>query len=181
MSDVATTSANTGAQVDDSSLTEEKLAEYEELANEKDLLLLESLSSDQEQEGYSLMSLPEGEYYSLSVTNYKQETGYWCGPASVRQSLSFHKTKSGSSTSLPSQTTLASKAGTTSDGSTTTGLVTALNNYKSTYGLSGNPYVAADIENASNPQSTFETRIKGVLKDQTNAPILLIQTKYLNR
>lgn len=47
------------------------------------------------------------------VSNYQQETGYWCGPASVRQTLSFHKNKSDSTTSLPSQTTLASKAGTT--------------------------------------------------------------------
>lgn len=124
---------------------------------------------------------PDGEFYSVSVTNYMQETGYWCGPASVRQSLSYHKTKSGSATALPSQTTLASKAGTTTDGSTTTGLRNALNAYQSTYGFSANPYVVADVTNTTNPLSTFETRVKGVLRNNTNAPIVLVETQYIPR
>ncbi|WP_255247447.1 C39 family peptidase [Paucisalibacillus globulus] len=118
----------------------------------------------------------------MTVTNYKQERDYWCGPASAKQSLSFHKRKSGSSTSLPTQTKLSSLIGTETNGaSATTGIVTALNNYKNTFGFSANPYVAADLTNTSNPEYVFNTRIKGVLKNRTNAPIVLVETKYLPR
>ncbi|WLR44392.1 C39 family peptidase (plasmid) [Bacillus carboniphilus] len=122
-----------------------------------------------------------GQYYSISVSNYKQERTYWCGPAAVRQSLSFHKSKSGSSASLPSQSTLASKAGTSTAGSSSYGLKNALNAYKSTYKFSSNPYGTADIAGYSNPTSKFESRIKYVLSNKINAPIVLITSEFLPR
>ncbi|MHB8840955.1 MAG: C39 family peptidase [Candidatus Aquicultor sp.] len=94
---------------------------------------------------------------SISVTNYMQEKSYWCGPASARQSLSFHKTKSGSSTTLPSQTTLATKIGTTTSGSTTTGIKNALNSYNGTFGSIY--YVASNLTDQSDPLGTFKYRI----------------------
>lgn len=123
----------------------------------------------------------DGDYYSIPVSFYKQIDGVYCGPASVRQTLSFHKSKSGSSTGLPSQTTLANKIGTSSQGSSSYGLMDALNSYKYTYSFSGNPYGVADIANLSNPTATFEWRIKYVLSNYINAPIILINTKYLPR
>lgn len=65
-------------------------------------------------------------YFSIPVTNYKQINDHYCGPAVALQSLSFHKRELGISASLPSQSTLASRAGTTRDGSTSTGLRDAL-------------------------------------------------------
>ncbi len=59
--------------------------------------------------GFRALSLNKYGLQTRPVTNYKQERTYWCGPASVRQSLSFHRKDSGSGTSLPSQTTLASE------------------------------------------------------------------------
>lgn len=118
-------------------------------------------------------------YYSISVTNYMQETSYWCGPASARQTLSFHKSNSGSSTTLPSQTTLANKIGTTTAGSTSSGIKNALNEYASTFSFSS--YAAGDVTNTTNPSATFESRIKYALQNRTGAPITLIETKYLDR
>lgn len=172
---------NTGALLNDPSLTKSEVNDLVELAAEKDAQLEEELEKTQKSGEFGILADPDGLYYTISATGYKQETGYWCGPASGRQSLSFHKTKSGSSTGLPSQTTLASKMGTTTAGSTTTGIANGLNAYKSSFGFTGNPYVAADITNVSNPQATFETRIKGVLSKKTNAPVILIETKYLPR
>lgn len=168
--------SNTGAVLNDNSLSISDELKLNKLAQQKDKSLESSLSED-----FGVKANPDGEYYLISVTNFAQENGYYCGPASVRQSLSFHKSKIGSSTSLPSQSTLASKIGTTTNGSTTSGIAKGLNAYKSTFGFSGNPYVAADLTNVSNPRSTFETRIKGVLRNRTNAPIVLLQTKYLPR
>lgn len=169
---------NTGVLLDDPELKADQKNNLEKLVKEKDERLEETLKETDN----TIQADPDGEFYSITVTNYKQERNYWCGPASARQSLSFHKSKSGSTTSLPSQNTLSSLIGTEYYGaSTTTGIVKALNNYKSTFGFSANPYVAADITNVSNPQSTFEARIKGVLRNRTNAPIVLVETQYLPR
>ncbi|SDZ39277.1 Peptidase_C39 like family protein [Evansella caseinilytica] len=167
----------TGAMLNDPTLTKSLEAELEELAKEKDQWLEETLM----EEDFRINNVADGEYYSIHVTNYKQENGYYCGPAAARQSLSFHKSKSGSSTGLPGQSTLASKIGTTKSGSTTTGIASALNSYKGTFSFSSNTYVAADITNVSSPRTTFENRMKGVLKNKTNAPIVLLETRYLDR
>ena len=162
-----------GAAVDDLTLTPENYEKWLQLAEQKDKEQEELMK-----ERINILSNPEGEFYTINVTINMQEKGYWCGPASARQSLSFHKSKSESSILLPSQQTLASKIGTTTDGSSTTGIANALNSYKDTYSFDS-LYVAADISNLSNPLYTFETRIKNDLKNQTNAPILLVETQYL--
>lgn len=167
----------TGAALDDPSLTSQVQMDLQALALEKDIMLEKYL----EETSSSVNANPDGEWYGINVTAYKQEKTYWCGPASARQTLSFHKGKSGSGTALPSQTTLSGKIGTTTSGSTTTGIASGLNAYAATYGYTGNKYVAANLKNLTNPLATFETRIKGVLKSQTNAPVILIQTKYLPR
>lgn len=168
---------NSGVLLNDPTLTKDQIKKNKDEADRKDskfaqraLVEVSSLSSD-----------PDGEGYFINVTNFAQETTYWCGPASARQTLSYHKVKSGSSTSLPSQTTLASKAGTTTDGSSTSGLRNALNYYSSIYNFSSDLYVVGDISSYSNPVGTLETRIKNDLKYATNAPILLVQTLYLPR
>ena len=173
---------NTGAVINDPTLTSNESFELEKLAKEKDRFLELSLTAaSQEKDGeFRPLNIDGGEYYAISVTANQQEKNNWCGPASGRQALSFHKSRSGSSTALPSQTTLASKMGTNADGSTTTGIAKALNEYKSTFGIGSN-YTAASLRNLTNPQGTFETRIKGVLMNKTNAPILLVQTKFIPR
>ncbi len=116
------------------------------------------------------------------VTNYKQEKTYWCGPASVRQSLSFHKSRSGSGTALPTQTTLATKMGTTTSGSSTTAIVSALNSYSGTFGSIG--YLASDITDTTNPYETFVNRIGTMLRSITvnpTTPIILVQTSFIPR
>lgn len=147
----------------------------------QEALMKDKKMEEREKDYISIKGDPDGaEYYSISVTNYKQETTYWCGPASVRQSLSFHKAVSGSSVALPSQSTIAQLAGTSSSGSTTTGLRTAINNYASTYGFEDNKYVVANVLDSSNPSYVFETRIKNDLRYATNAPIILVDTVHLS-
>ena len=127
------------------------------------------------------MGDPDGVFYCIKVVSNKQNTNYYCGPAAVRQSLSFHKFQSGSNIELPSQETLAAQIGTTVNGSTTTGIVNGLNLYAYIYGFSSNQYVAGTIKNSSNPMNTFTSRIITDLKGKMKAPIILLQTKYLPR
>lgn len=63
----------------------------------------------------------------LTVATQVQQTPYWCSPASGRTALSALV----ASTSLPSQTTLASRMGTTSAGTVVTSIGPALNAYQS--------------------------------------------------
>lgn len=162
--------------------TKKEAMENKKAADAKDEQLRQSLAS---KAGFTTEGYVDGQWYGVTVPNYRQETGYWCGPASVRQNLSWHKTKSGGSYSLPSQTTLANQAGTTSDGSSSLKLRNTLNYYDSYYGFSYNNYVVArltgDGYTYSNPQSVFETRVKGVLSNQTNAPIVGVRTVYIPR
>ena len=53
---------------------------------------------------------------TLSVTPYKQETSYYCGPATTRQSLDYLGGYAPSYFSVPSQSVLAQKLGTTRNG-----------------------------------------------------------------
>jgi len=166
-----------GAVLDDPRASGSRGLELERITAEKEAEL-----GIGEGSGISIMSLNKYGVQTRPVTNYKQETTYYCGPASSRQSLSFHKSRSGSSSSLPSQGTLAGRIGTTTDGSATTGIVSALNSYSGTFGSIG--YVASDITNTSNPYETFVNRIGTMLRSITQnptAPIILVQTKYIPR
>jgi hypothetical protein len=117
--------------------------------------------------------------HTLSATNYKQETTYYCGPASARQSLSWHKAKSGSAAALPSQTTLAGRMGTTTSGSLTTGIVRALNSYNGAFGTVN--YVASNLTDTGNPTTAFYTRIGWMLQDARTVPIILASTSRIPR
>jgi hypothetical protein len=118
-------------------------------------------------------------YWARPVSLFMQETSYWCGPATVRQSLSYHKSASGSGVSLPSQSTLANEIGTTTSGSVTTAMVRTLNSYSGKFGSIY--YVASDIEDTSNPYESFVNRIGTMLRSGSTAPIILVQTNYLER
>jgi hypothetical protein len=117
--------------------------------------------------------------HTLSAVNYKQETSYYCGPAAARQSLSWHKATSGSTAALPSQSTLAGRAGTTTSGSLTTGIVRALNSYNGAFGTVN--YVASNLTDTGNPTSAFYTRIGWMLQDARTVPIILTSTARIPR
>lgn len=118
-------------------------------------------------------------YYSLPVTCYQQEYKSWCGPASVKQSLSFHKAKSGSSNSLPSQQTLASKSGTTDAGANTLALKNTINTYSGTFGSF--IYACCKLTGSSYTRDWFIDTLKYELSCQTNAPIIMVYTQYIPR
>lgn len=165
-----------GALVDDPSLTTQEEARLDALTIKKEITAGIRSSGDPEimaPNPYGLITRP--------VTRYVQETSYYCGPASARQALSFHKVFSGSALALPSQTTLANQIGTTPAGSTTTAIASTLNSYDGTFGPIY--YIASDIANTPNPTETYWNRIGAMLSAVCNptTPITLNQTKYLPR
>lgn len=169
-----------GALLDDPTLTFKALEANEKEATRKDEQIERKLGKNKNDPGVSAQVSDLGVSYLINVTNYRQEQTYWCGPASVKQSLSFHKAKSGSIASLPSQSTIASKAGTTSSGSTTIGLRDAINYYSSIFKFESDKYVVGNVIGLDSPKGTFESRIKGDLNSKTNAPILLVRTDKLS-
>lgn len=181
---------NTGALLN-ITISEDEKVKNDKMTKERDKVM-EAWAKDEEKKVKAKKALssneagtyadPDGLYYSIPMTNYKQERTYWCGPAAARQALSFHKSKTGSSTALPSQTTLSSRIGTEAAGaSSSTGIRDALNYYKGTYNFSANPYGVANVTGLSNPVATFESRVKYVLSNKINAPVLLIDSRYLPR
>ncbi|QCT01761.1 hypothetical protein E6C60_1043 [Paenibacillus algicola] len=173
------TGKETGAMKDDPTLTPETEEYWKKQAEAKDKEILMTMPLIQSQLNGSIGIQA---VYTVGVPNYQQETSYWCGPAAVRQTLAFHKNKSNSTQSLPSQTTLASLAGTSTDGSTTTGLAKALNNYNGTFGSF--VYVAADITTAGSASAAFDlfkSRVTSPIINETYAPIVLLETVYLDR
>lgn len=64
-------------------------------------------------------------YYTLSVATQRQATNYWCAPASGRVALSALMTY------YPSQSTLASRMGTTTSGTPINNIAPALNSFQS--------------------------------------------------
>lgn len=192
---VAFSEGNTGVMDNDFSVSEKEKLVLQLEAEKRDKVIMRWAKEQDEKydlwlekrdltesEDVDILANPDGEHYSISVANYKQEKNYYCGPAAARQTLGFHKTKSGSATALPSQTTLASRIGTDKQGASSSyGIKDTLNFYQTSFGFKANPYGVADIENASNPTATFESRIKYVLSNRINAPIILMDTKYLPR
>lgn len=64
----------------------------------------------------------DGVYITLDVPVYKQETTYWCGPATTKQVMQFLNKTS------PSQTTIANDLGTNRDGTDMTVIAKYLKN-----------------------------------------------------
>jgi hypothetical protein len=80
---------------------------------------------------------------------------------------------------LPSQGTLAGRAGTTTSGSLTTGIARALNSYNGTFGSVN--YVASNLTDTGNATSAFYTRIGWMLQDARTVPIILTSTARIPR
>ena len=169
-----------GEPVDDLTLTPSAVAAWKEATQEKDAEVERAAAARALWPGASAVerSALYG-LHTLSAANYKQETSYYCGPASARQSLSWHKAKSGSTAALPSQSTLAGRAGTTTSGSLTTGIVRALNSYNGAFGTVN--YVASNLTDTGNATSAFYTRIGWMLQDARTVPIILTSTARIPR
>lgn len=75
-------------------------------------------------EASGITTLDDGQKTTISVPSYKQETNYWCGPATVKQTLG---SINGSS---ESQTYYAKKLGTTTDGTDFSLVDDVLNNHQ---------------------------------------------------
>lgn len=74
---------------------------------------------------FSAQVLPDGKYKTIGVPSFKQETNYWCGPATTKQVLHF---LNGSSSS---QSYYAGQLGTTSQGTTFPYVADVLNKFQS--------------------------------------------------
>ena len=173
--------AQRGEPLDDPSLTAATTKMWKQATEAKDAEVAASASTKTTATGAGTIAAASALYgvHTLGATNYKQETSYYCGPASARQSLSWHKAKSGSSASLPSQGTLAGRIGTTSSGSLTTGIARALNSYNGTFGTVN--YVASNLTDTGNPTSAFYTRIGWMLQDARTVPVILTATSRIPR
>lgn len=123
---VSTQAAGTG---DDPTFTEDlKTVEQQKALEEKEATVNAMVS------GIQPYGLIDGVYKTLAVPSYKQETNYWCGPATVKQVLGFLNSSSSS------QSTYATALGTTKDGTDFTKIDDVLNKYQSK-----NNYVYASI------------------------------------
>jgi len=165
-----------GALLNDPSLTAREEVRLNALTAQKEIAFGLRSSGD--------VQIMSANYYGLitrPVTRYVQEASYWCGPASARQALSFHKVFSGSGVALPSQATLASQIGTTTAGSATTSIASTLTLYNGTFGPIF--YVASDIADTSNPTETYWNRIGAMLSQvsEPTTPITLNDTQYIPR
>ncbi|WIY58774.1 C39 family peptidase [Bacillus arachidis] len=120
---------------------------------------------------------PPSEKYSLNVTHFKQTDWFYCGPASARSVLTFHKSDSGSAFPLPTERILASLMQTTNQGTNSLNLAWGLNAYKDNYDFADSPY------GATTPSSIreLEVLVKNKLSDGTNVPIVLTNTQHLAR
>ncbi|MBT2284415.1 C39 family peptidase [Paenibacillus polymyxa] len=83
------------------------------------------IHKDRAESKYQIMAL--GDLRTVGVTPFKQETTYWCGPATTKQVLNY---LNGSS---ESQSYYAQKLGTTRDGTDFTVVDNVLNNLQSKY------------------------------------------------
>jgi hypothetical protein len=162
----------TGAAKDDDSTPEER-----ERYRQEDLQKFAELKARQEARNQPSQW---GATVDHKIDLFKQTTPYYCGPASARMSLSFHKYKHPNAAALPSQDTLAKLIGTTKAGSTTVGIATALNRYASTWG--GFRYITFEYK-TNQPYADFTQRVMRVLTEvkTPTAPVVLLQTKFLER
>lgn len=184
---VAAAVGRKGEPVDDPTLTSSVQQEWKDATWRKEAemasasALSRAIASATATDEASATPGPTAAYglHTLSAANYMQETTYYCGPASARQSLSWHKSRSGSSVSLPSQRTLAGKIGTTSSGSLTTGIARAMNGYNGVFGNVN--YVASNITDTGSPKSAFYTRIGWMLESARTVPIILTATRRIPR
>jgi hypothetical protein len=95
-------------------------------------------------------------HYVAGVTQYPQETSYWCGPAAGKSILSGWVTN-GLPGGVPSQQTMATKMGTTTNGTDQTAWAAGMNSY-----IWNNPNQPGGwIYKAASNQATMVTDIRG--------------------
>ena len=80
------------------------------------------VTSDSNSKNKTFRRSSQGFYQVLSVNCFKQETNYWCGPATVKQTINY---MNGSSSS---QKTYANQLGTSTSGTDMTSIPSVLNN-----------------------------------------------------
>lgn len=100
--------------------------------------------------------------YEIQVPCYKQETRYWCGPATVKQTLQYLK---GSS---PSQSALAKALGTTTSGTSIYAIQKYLNNHqnKNTY-----------VQMTPSSNNAMQNAMLMAVKTYKAPPVLLVKIK----
>lgn len=110
--------------------------------------------------GISLAATNTWYYLSSSFPLNKQETSYYCGPATVREVVRYHNG------SASSQSTYASSLGTTTSGTDMTKIAPVLKSE------TGKNYVYADIVS----QTRWETRIMNNINNTNMAVVMDIAT-----
>ena len=172
-----------GAPADDVTLTDSEVAYWRDRTAAKEAEMAAShpaqAKTTRSLAGVTAVATGLYGYHTLAANNYRQENDHYCGPASARQSLSWHKKNSGSTATLPSQSTLAAKIGTTSSGSVTSKIAPALNSYDGIFGRVN--YVASNLTDTGSPTSAFYTRIGWMLEDARTVPIILTATQRITR
>ena len=86
-----------------------KIKMDDKLSAEQEEVFLEKLQIIYEDSGIQKASFPSSKY--LAMVNYKQENGYYCGPATCKQTIKYING------SAKSQSAIAKSIGTTSAGS----------------------------------------------------------------
>jgi hypothetical protein len=164
-----------GALRDDPFLTPELEKEMEALVKEKEKEMEAILKELKHPDGSFKTTGP----VSWPVVLQKQTKTYYCGPASARATLSFHKWKSGSKNALPSQTELAKKMETEKYKATSSALmVKALNSYSSKYGTF--KYASKKYDKV-HPYADWAEKVSAAILGKVNSPINLVDTDYIDR
>ncbi|WP_439876669.1 C39 family peptidase (plasmid) [Bacillus mycoides] len=120
---------------------------------------------------------PPSESYFRPATHFKQSDWFYCGPASARSVLTFHKSDSGSAFPLPTEELLASLMLTTNQGTNSLNLACGLNAYKDNYDFADSTYESMSPSSIKE----LEVLVKNKLSDGTNVPIVLTNTQHLVR
>jgi hypothetical protein len=164
-----------GALRDDPFLTPELEKEMEELGKEKEKEMEAILKELKHPDGSFKTTAP----VSWPVVLQKQIKTYYCGPASARVTISFHKWKSGSKNALPSQAELAKKMETEKYKATSSALmVKALNSYSGKYGTF--KYASKKYDKV-HPYADWAEKVSAAILGKVNSPINLVDTRYMDR
>lgn len=118
------------AVLKDDSISNEKKKLFQKKVNEHNELLMkiknEKTKSEGNQKEGTISALATSYSGSLAVPYFKQETSYWCGPATTKQTVHFFNGYSSS------QSTIATAIGTTTAGSVLSDMVKYVNSQQST-------------------------------------------------
>lgn len=106
----------------------------------KEQLLQEHKKKLKRMESTGITTRADLSYRTIAVTPFKQETNYWCGPATTKQMLHFIN---GSS---QSQSYYAGKLGTTTDGTDFSLIDNVLNDHQSTNTYTYRDFTSSDFD-----------------------------------